>query len=190
MNFPTRDWVTTKLLDIEADVHRQGWDQPALLGVLCDIPDDRPGMAILPFDNSDKPLGVYLYVLGKTLLQAPADVLKPVIAEMPNPVALVLIAEVWTTETPAEDRGGRRIADLPGNTEERTVNAVDLLGRQYFIMRQRGKEPVDALAQEGTTLDGLTPAALRNILLALTRQLPGFQHSVQLLESLTFTQAP
>lgn len=188
MHFPDRTYITDALLTVEADIHKYGWDRDPILGMLCQQPDGSWALAVASiFDRPKIEPGEFISRLGQTLLRpAAARMVDSMLADIPQPLALVMVAEAWSTQTSASERGYRRAGDMPDAKELRMTSAIDFLGRDYSIWRIRGEEPVDHHGEPGFKAEGRVPEGMRMILLAMARRMPGFEESAKILESLSF----
>lgn len=185
VNFVDRQYVTDALIAAEAEVNEQGWDKPQMLALLCRTPLDKPGFAMIPnryldaFDLDDSgDTGAALWFMAEYLIKpGNAKRVRELLDGTPNLIGIACINEAWMTSRPPAERDGR-IADLPAEQRQeiRMVNAVDLLGRTYYLWRPRGEELRNAA--DDKTLTGITgrvPEAMRIILLACARQMPGYE---------------
>lgn len=192
-----RELLGALLLDVEARVHRGGWDEPAQLHVLYDdrheetdrlfrrLMSDRYGpparaghyrsRSLLPreamYGHAPTIIGAFAANLAYGQSHEPVQQMLGILCQ-PGLLGFASVAESWmrTAADPAEREalGNVSFADIPGSVESRFVVGVDLLGGDYAVSRQRGKKSVLAPPGVDAKLSGRFIDVLRLLVQAVT----------------------
>lgn len=135
---------------IEQAAHRNGWDQPPVLGYFARLHSSagyvvRPMPIHLPGLHGSARIAVEIMVEAfraghEEGIGSRAAELFP--ADLRNMLAGIWLAtEAWMNSIPVEERGGRSLADIPGSVEVRNVALIDCGGRSVYVDRVRGDKP-------------------------------------------------
>lgn len=192
MNRLPRRTISKLLLEVEAIVHRKGWDQQSFLTALDWTRPEKLALAEIPLPIQNPP-GDFVNYVGQTFMNDP-QLAKLVLQTCRRFYGMAFVCEGWqakpdmTEEEHTEAlRAGRGYADQVGAKEVRMITAIDLHSRIYFIQRVRGEKPIEH-GPEGVTLGGQVIEGLRKMTLACARQLPDNLEYVTLLNSLKIEQ--
>lgn len=196
MTLPTRDEITTRLLDLDHDFKDMAWDQPAVLGLLCDVPGKGSAMGVLAQSLPD-PVSIFMLKLGHLLASQPGnETVREMIHGVPDVRAVVCITEGWSYEPNSDEEAreiitsGKSTADVVGAKECRLFQAVDLAGNPYFIERTRDGDLIDHWDEVqkcgDEELGGHIIEGLRLFMLAVAKTLPGHLEAVERLSSTSF----
>lgn len=165
---PTMDQV---MLRLEREIHRGGWDQPPQLRSI-----QRRGAHRLALSNPhpipwDGETGAILAGVADQMEQETlwGRLLATATARLPGWTGFLFAYEAWTNNITPKERGGRKLADIPGSKELRGVFAVDITGGVHSVMRHRG-EP--AKAEGLPNLAGRIPDAMIRMVKAVAAYLP------------------
>jgi hypothetical protein len=183
------------LLTLEAEVHKGGWDQPTIFGLLV----RGPGMlGITPFPDFPKahPPSV-IDAFTRDLVEDPAGCQR-LITNNPGIFGAILVDEGWSPPADATKeqidqarRSRLRYADMLDAREVRMVCSIDIQGTMWMITRIRGERPrIDKVSTAGFQVGGMVWQALRNFLIALTPPMPNGQEIFYRLTAIEFENEP
>lgn len=173
-----REVVNQLLLGVERKVHRDGWDQPSMLGVLDLVTPNVLALAKMPIEIGD-PAGDFINYTGQ-LFRADPELPTRTVAGVRNFFGMVFTCEGWQPrpgmtqkEHDALLRAGQGYADQPGSTEVRAILAIDLYARVYAVQRTRGEKATAAdLDDPALKVGGQVAEGLRQMTLACAKLLP------------------
>lgn len=184
------DAIGRLLLRVEADAHRRGWDQPAVLYVLYDARDsetDRvyrhlmgirgPAIRVQPYAAQSAVPGYALdgnpaHALFRFALNIKGSdhpIVEAVVGMMRQPgfVGMAFLYEGYArsygTREERDAEGDVLFADMPGSVEMRGVLAADIGGIDYLVARSRGEKPVLSRAGDFEEAGGSIIESLRVI---------------------------
>lgn len=146
IDFAIRHW--------EEDENEAGWDEPAKMMMALMMPGGET-FALMPTPVEPSRIDPHL----PTAMRMAADgwesqAVREIMARQDvlryQEVAGYFVCyEAWRTMTPPDERDYRKVADMPGSVETRTVMGVDCGGRLYYLERVRGQEPTLEIFRAG-----------------------------------------
>lgn len=167
---------------LEGVGHRIGWDNspPVLVYLMGLVIDGKAkALASLPFPAPDD---MFAQNGGHVLANLGADMLNGSLRPLADKIArnvgvefagMAFAMEAWMGSMSPEEREGRRLADIPGSQEIRSVIVLDGAGRVVFCQRIRGQKPTVRTSEDpDVEVAGMILAGLRDITLAIGSRIP------------------
>lgn len=156
--------METMLTGMEAEINRDGWEEPPFLALLLQEPGKQKMYSeLLPIDFQ-KPAGLYLLYLAERFTKMP-ELPAHLGQENPGIVGLVFHYQRWANDE--LEREDEDLADTPGSYEVRWMMIVDCWGRHYRSRRRRGQEPRAFAGSDG----GKVPISLTQMMITLVPHL-------------------
>ncbi len=173
---PDQALIEQMMLQVEAKIHKFGWDEPPQLFTVEALDPETLVMRPKPIFPSGNPADFLEYMAAAFRESSTGRALVREIARASFVGFLFVTAswgnyeltpEQWLTET-------RSMADIPGSIESRDVTCVDVAGRVMAMHRNRGEEPLASFGDEPvwTTLGGKVVESLLAMTIAVAEKMP------------------
>lgn len=176
---PDQEAMRELALTAERELALDGWDDtPPMFGIILGHRADAvKTYGVLPFPVQpyeiapDDVVGG-LKAMGRSMVQfKPGKIMQR--GALADLAGVFFSSEAWHSTIPEDQRDGRRLADIPGSQEARTVYILDTAGRFIFVQRIRGEKPtVEVTAAGKFDVTGRLVDGMRMVLLAMAREMP------------------